>query len=291
MAARNSSFQLDRRVIYLLVFLALSVPLLARYSIRPARMVAAEKIFEAIETHPAEPRKLALVSMDFGPSTIAENGSQAEVVVEHLLRRRIPFAVVSLLAESANLLNEIPEKAARRLMQEYPGQRWQYGQDWVNLGYLAGGYIAIQSIAKADDLKTVFKKDVRGNNLADLPAISQVRSIRDVGMLVELTGSPGTFESYVQFFQTEDYRPIFAHGCTSIMTPQSYIYLDSGQLQGLFEGIAGAAWYSELLRERYPTRAVDNSALINTGLGVAHLVIIALVILGNVVGLVAGRAA
>ncbi len=282
-------FKLDRRVIYLLVFLALSIPLLARYSIRPAEMSAAGKIFDAIEGLQGGPQKIALVSLDFGPSTIAENGSQADVVIEHLLRRRIPFAVVSLLAESAKLLNDIPEKAARRLMQENPQERWQYGKDWVNLGYLAGGYIAIQSIAKADDIKTVFKKDVRGNNLSDLPAMAQVTSIEDIGLLIEITGSPGTFESYVQFFQTEKYRPIFVHGCTSIMTPQSYIYLDSGQLQGLFEGIAGAAWYSELLRERYPQRAVDNSALINTGLGVAHLVIIGLVILGNVIGLFARR--
>ncbi|NDC39540.1 MAG: hypothetical protein EBZ48_16130, partial [Proteobacteria bacterium] len=232
MARVKESLRLDRRVIYLLVLLALSVPLLAKYSIRPARMAAAGKLFDAIERFEGGPRKIALVSLDFGPSTIAENGSQADVVIEHLLRRRIPFAVVSLLAESAALLNEIPDKAARRLMRENPGQHWQYGTDWVNLGYLAGGYIAIQSMAKVDDLKTVFKKDVRGNNLADLPAIAQVQSIRDIGILVEITGSPGTFESYVQFFQTADYRPLFGHGCTSIMTPQSYIYLDSGQLHG-----------------------------------------------------------
>lgn len=289
MTAPKEKFRLDRRVIYLLVFLALSVPLLAKYSIRPARMAAAEKIFDAIEGFQGGPKKIALVSMDFGPSTIAENGSQAEVVIEHLMRRRIPFAVVSLLAESANLLNDIPERAAQRLMLENPGERWQYGNDWVNLGYMAGGYIAIQSMAKVDDLKTVFRKDVRGNNLTDLPAIAQVTSIKDIGFLLEFTGSPGTFEPYVQFFQTDDYRPIFGHGCTSIMTPQSYIYLDSGQLHGLFEGIAGAAWYSELLRERYPRRAVDTSALINTGLGVAHLVVIALVILGNLVGIFARR--
>lgn len=281
--------KLDRRVIYLLVLMALSVPLLLGYTVTPARMAAAEKLFSAVEGLPTDRSKIALVSMDFGPSTIAENGSQAEVVIEHLLRRRIPFAVVSLLPDSAALLNEIPEKVVRRLAAESPGERWQYGIDWVNLGFLAGGYIAVQSIPKADDLRDVFKKDVRGNSLYDLPVTRNLRSINDVGLLYEVTGSPGTFEAYVQFFQTNSYRPIFGHGCTSIMTPQSYIYLDSGQLHGLLEGIAGAAWYSELLRKSYPTRAVDTSLLINTGLGVAHLVIIALVILGNIVGLVAWR--
>ena len=286
----NFLVNLDRRFIYLAVLLALSVPLIAKYTIKPARMEAAEKLFDVVQKFDGGPDKIAFVAMDFGPSTIAENGSQAEVTIEHLLRRKIPFAVFSMLPESAAILNDMPERVAKRLMVENPGERYQYGNDWVNLGYLAGGFIAIQSIPKAEDLRALFKKDVRGNNLTDLPAFKQVKTLKNIGMLVEITGSVGVLETYLQFFQTEDYRPIFAHGCTSITTPQAYIYLDSGQLQALFEGIAGAAWYSELLKENFPGRAVDNSAVRNTALGVAHLVIIALVILGNIVGLIAGRA-
>jgi hypothetical protein len=48
------------------------------------------------------------------------------------------------------------------------------------------------------------------------------------------------------------------------------------------EGIAGAASYSAMLDRAFVGRAVDRSALMMTGIGVAHLVVIALVLLGNV---------
>ena len=83
----------------------------------------------------------------------------------------------------------------------------------------------------------------------------------------------------------------FAISCTSITIPEAFIYLDSGQIKGLLGGIAGAAWYSELLQQRYPDRQVDPSQLINTGLGVAHLIVIAFIVLGNIAAFMAKRAA
>ena len=274
---------LDRRIIYAFVFLALGTPLYFQYAIAPARMESAEKFYDLVDNIQGGPDKIAFLSLDFGPSTTAENRPQAEVVIEHLMRKRIPFAVVSQLAESAGLLEEIPEQVAKKLEIENKGQHWQYGRDWVNLGYMVGGFLQIQAMPNSDDLRAYFRKDVRGNNLTDLPAFNQVKTIKNIALVTEITGSVGTFEPYVQFFQTADYRPPLTHGCTSITTPQAYIYLDAGQLQGLLEGIAGAAWYSELLKRHYPARGIDDSAITNTSLGVAHLVIILLVLLGNVV--------
>lgn len=281
---------IDRRVIYLLVLLALSAPLLARYTLKPAAMNSADRLFEVVESVKKEPGHIAFVSLDFGPSTIAENGSQSQVVVEHLMRRRIPMILASQSPEAGPLLQTIPEQVAARLAKEYPGERWQYGRDWVNIGYLAGGYITIQSIPKAENILDFFKKDVRGNKLSDLEALKGVTSFEQISFLMEITSLVGTLDNYLQFFQTEKYRPVFGHACTSIAIPQAFIYLDSGQLSGLLEGIAGAAWYSERLKEKYPRREVDDSAIINTGLGVAHLVIIALVIIGNLVAFFGRRA-
>jgi hypothetical protein len=274
---------LDRRVIYVLVLIALSLPLIAKYALKPARMHSAEKLFDVVEALPTGAGSVAIVSLDFGPSTIAENGSQAQVILEHLMRRRVRFMLVSQSAEAGPMLKLIPEQVAARLSKEIPGEKWLYGKDWVNLGYLAGGYITIQSIPKAENLLEFFKKDVRGNSLTDLEVVKGITSFEQVSFLMQVTSLVGTLENYLQFFQTDKHRPIFGHGCTSIAIPQAFIYLDSGQISGLFEGIAGAAWYSELLKRKFPLRAVDDSALINTGLGVAHLVIIALVIMGNIV--------
>ena len=58
---------------------------------------------------------------------------------------------------------------------------------------------------------------------------------------------------------------------------------------GRIGGLAGAAWYSELMRRRYPERPADESLTLNTGLGVAQLVVIAFIVLGNAAGLLRRR--
>lgn len=278
--------KLDRRIIFALVALALSLPLIFEYSLTPARMNSADKAFKIVSELSVDEGQIAFLAFDFGPNTQAENLPQAEVMVEHLMRRRIPFVVYSLYVLAEPLLASIPEKVAARLAKEMPGEIWAYGKDWVNLGYKPGGFLIVQAIPKSENLIDLFKTDARGNNLSDLPALKGVKGLESIKLLAEFTGLVGMFDTYVQFFQRKDYRPLFIHGCTSITIPEAYIYMDSGQLNGLFEGIAGAAWYSELLKRQHHDRAKDSSELINTGLGVAHLVIIAMVLLGNFVALV-----
>ncbi len=277
---------LDRRIIFILVALALSLPLLFGYSLKPARMKSADKAFKIVSELQVNKGEIAFVALDFGPNTKAENMPQAEVLIEHLMRKRIPLALFSLYVLAEPLLVSIPEQVAARLSREMPGQIWEYGKDWVNLGYRPGAFLIIQAIPKSDNLVELFKTDARGNNLSDLPAFQGVRGLESIKLLGEFTGLVGMFDTYVQFFQKKEYRPLFVHGCTSITIPEAYIYMDSGQLNGLFEGIAGAAWYSELLRQEHSNRAKDNSELVNTGLGVAHVVIIVLVVLGNLIGLI-----
>lgn len=273
--------ELDRRWIYLLVFLAISFPLLRKYSVPPARMSAAEKVFEVVEQTQSQAGDVAFVAVDFGPGMAAEGLPQAEAVVEHLMRRRMPVVFMSLYVLAEPFLESIPQRVAERLAKEIPGETWEYGRDWVNLGYRAGGGLLLQSIPKSENLLELFKRDARGNNLSDLPALKDFRRLEQIKILGEFTGLQGMLDAYIQFFQKKGFQLKLVHGCTSIATPEAFVYLDSGQIVGLLEGIAGAAWYSELLKRRFPQRIPDNSGIINTGLGIAHLVIIFLIVVGN----------
>ncbi|MDC0358444.1 hypothetical protein OAO01_06475 [Oligoflexia bacterium] len=282
---------IDRRIIYLLVFLAIAIPLLLELSVKPARMKAAEKFFNLVEGLDVNASGVALLAFDFGPNTKAENEPQAEVILEHLMRRRIPVAIMTQYALAEGFLSSVPERVAKRLAREYPGEKWEYGQDWVNLGYRPGMALFIQALAKSENMLEDLGKDAYGSSLTDFEAFKSLKTLEDVKLLAEFTGLVGVFDVYVQFFQKEGYVPAFGHGCTSITIPEAYIYLDSGQLKGLLEGIAGAAWYSELLRNKYPAREADSALIANTALGVAHLVIIFLIIFGNLVALLVRRPA
>ena len=278
-----SLLALDRRIIYFLVLLSLSYPLLQRYSVPPAELAAANRLYDVVEKIDLKSSPgVAFVGVDWGPNTSAENGPQTEVVVEHLMRRRIPIVFMSLYQLADPFLVAIPERISRRLTEEMPGQVWEYGKDWVNLGYRPGVSLIMQSMAKSNDIRELFGKDVYGTALRDVPMLADIRTIRDIKFVMEVTGLVGVFDNYVQFFQSEGYRPSLGHGCTSITVPEAYIYLDSGQIVGLLEGIAGAAWYSELLRKQHSARAPDDAQLINTGLGIAQLVVLLLIVLGNV---------
>ncbi len=277
--------KIDRRVIYLFVFAALAWPLLTQWSVPAARMEAAEKLYNLIENTPVKSPDVAVVAFDFGPSLVAENGTQAEVVLEHLMRRRMPIALFSLYIQAEPFLKSIPDKVAARLMAEFPGERWEYGRDWINLGYRPNGMLMVQGLQKSQNIAELFGTDVRGNKLTESPIFQGVKTLENIKLLVEISGLVGMLDTYVAFFQKGSYRPAFGHGCTSITIPEAFIYLDSGQINGLLEGISGAAWYSTLLQRRYAARIPDRSGVMNTALGVAHGVILVLILIGNLSGL------
>ena len=273
--------RLDRRVIYLFILLSLSIPLIRKVSLPPAPMETAQAVFTVVDALEPKPGEIALISADWGPGTQAENKPQTAVIIEHLMRKRIPFAIMSIYQLAEPFLEETPRDVVARLEKENPGQHWEYGKDWVNLGFQPNGMLSIRSMAQTENLQDLLKTDFLGTPLADIPAMNGVKTIRNIPMVFQFTGLTGVFSTWIQFFQATDFRPVFIHGCTSITIPDAYIYYSSGQIKGFFEGIAGAAWYEKLLTDRDPQRESGTAIRINTSLAFAHLVIIGLIVLGN----------
>ncbi|MBI2192922.1 MAG: hypothetical protein HYU43_00835 [Armatimonadetes bacterium] len=280
--------KVDRRLVYLFVLLALTVPLLSDFGMHPARMETAQMAFDTVEGLPAGDGKMAWLAMDWGPSTRAENEPQTQVVMEHLMRRRIPFCTFSITYQAEPFMNSLPEKVAADLNRENEAQgvayRYEYGKDWCNIGYRPAATLFVRGLAKTKDVAGYIGVDARGTPVREIPCMSPVRTVRDFSLLAEFTGLVGAFQIWVQFFQTEDYVPKFIHGCTSITIPEAFIYLDSKQIQGLFEGVAGAAYYSKLIKgDRFdPVGHPDLATKFMMSLSLAHLVILGLIVVGNV---------
>lgn len=274
-----------RRLIYLAMIVAVSVPVLLGFSLPPSRLVSAERMYSVVDEMQVNPGEVAFVWLDFGPGTLAENEPQAQVLLEHLFRRRIPVVLLSQYQQAEAALQRIPKEVAESLEREMPGQRWAYGEAWVNAGFRPGGQIFIQALVNAPDLSKFLGRDVGGMPIAHYPNFSTIGGVEHVKLVGEITGLIGVLDNIIQFFQKGGYRPTLVHGCTSITIPEAYIFVDSGQLKGLLEGIAGAAWYSEVLKQHHPLS--DNSRLlvVNTALSSAHVVLIGLIVLGNIVAL------
>jgi hypothetical protein len=270
---------LARRLIYIAVILSVFIPLAFKFAIVPARLKSAEAIKSLVEKLP--PDSFGMLFFDFGPSTRAENEPQAEVILEHLLRRRVKVAIFTLLPLAEGFLKSVPERVIKRLEAEMPGERWEYGIDWINMGYRIGDSLFLQGLAKSENIPKYLGKDFSGLKVSDLGVFANVKTLRDIGIVGQFSGVVGIFDSYVQFLQQGGYIPTLIHGCTSITIPEAYIYLDSGQLKGILEGLSGAAWYSKLLKDTFEKREPDQALLSNTALGVSQLLVLILIALGN----------
>lgn len=274
--------RIDRRFIYLFVALSLAIPLKIDVALPPAHMKTADSFYQTLETLERRDDKIVLIAMDWGPSTQAENRPQTAVVLEHLLRKRIPFALISITPYAVPYLESLPQEIIQKIQTELPQEKWEYGVDWVNLGFQPGGTIMIQSFAKATDLHEVLRTDATGTPLSEIACFKKIKTLENISTLIEITGLVSAFNYWIQFFQSAEYRPAVLHGCTSITIPEAYIYYASKQIVGLHEGVAGAAWYEKLLSDHYPSRKTGEALKTNTSLAVGHTLILILILLGNI---------
>ena len=76
---------LDRRVIFLLIALAVIIPLIVHYttSIPPSLIV--QTLYDKVDG--MSPGAKILVSFDYGPSTVPENQPMANALVRHALEK------------------------------------------------------------------------------------------------------------------------------------------------------------------------------------------------------------
>lgn len=271
--------KVDRRIVYIFVVICLAIPLKKEWKMRPADMASATKFFDVVDRLDPENGQIAIVSADWGAGSVAESRPQTAVAIEHLMRRRVPFAIMTVYALGSPFIDKLPREIASELERENPGEHWSYGKDWVNIGYFPNGGLTIQGWSKSENLIEQIKTDAYGTPISEIPCMSKIRTKKDISLVLQFTSLVGTLSNWIQFFSGVP----LVHGCTSISVPEAHNYLAAKQIIGLHEGIAGAAWYETLLSEKYPQRKLDSKAIkINTSLSYAHILIIFFVVIGNI---------
>lgn len=259
---------LDRRWLYGGTVLVLLVPFVVAIPMPPGGATpATQGLYDRVETCPSD--KVVLVDSSWDMGSRAENQAQLECVVRHLCRRRVRFVVTSV-----GVTKFAPEFAARVIEPIAAKAGYVYGRDWANLGFVEarGGMGAVVD-GLCRDLHSVRPTDVKGTPVGELPLLDDVRSIQDVHLVYCITYAP--VPEWISFVKGQHGTPV-AFGSMSIMSPQYYTYLDSGQLCGMLAGNRGAAEYE----------ALDGHPSLGTRLIMAasfgNCVIIVAALLGNV---------
>lgn len=268
---------LDRRILYLLLAIVIAIPLVfpaISKTLPPPAITGPTRSFhqtvEDVAKNPASQNKIVILSCNFGAGTLAENLSQCEAVVRHLMMRKLKFAIFCFNDPQGRALGQ---QVVDKLSKEYD---YQYGRDYVNFGYRpAGAAIALLKTA-VNDLPGALGKDSKGTPIGDVPCMKNVKSVNDVSLIIELAAA-NTIEAWVGFFQRAGNKPIPTLYCpTSVMATEAMPMLDTGQLQGMLVGLKGASEY-ELLLE---TAGFASAA--SASLSLSHVLIILLILLGNI---------
>ena len=166
-----------------------------------------------------------------------------------------------------------------------------YGQDYVNLGFKSGGEGVIKVIVTA--LRGLYTTDSFGTPIDDIPMMQGVDNIQAMDLVINVSaGSAGTKE-WVQYAVTPYPNAIrLVAGCTGVQAPLLYPYIPQ-QLPGLLGAIKGAAEYEKLVNDKYggphpAGKYLEGQRRMGPQL-IAHVLMIALIIVGNIVFFVGRR--
>jgi hypothetical protein len=267
--------RIDRRIMYLLLAVVVIVPLIFPI-IRQKTEITPEvmKAYEAVEKLPTKdaPRKdykIAVISVFFGPGTMAENRPQMEALVRHFFRRGVPFGILPFDQAGTTLAYNKVDQIAKEMNKEY-------GKDWIAFSWQPIFDQTLQ--AMATNVPRTLGRDKRYNApLTDtkrFPIMEGIKTAGDFSMVVEVTPS-GTVPAWISYIGQTKKVPI-VYCPTGVMVPEGYNFLDAHQIVGMLPGLMGAARYEAALGEKgFATRAAGS-------LSTSHVLIIVLIILGNI---------
>lgn len=272
---------LDRRWIFLVMMWAVLVPIY--YIGVTGRMfpevpsALAQATFDEIESLDEGDR--ILFAFDFDPASEGELGPMATAFVKHAAEKHLRMYFMALWPVG---LQMIDETIARVIDRDFP--ELVYGEDYVNLGFKSGQEAVIKVIVT--NLRELYTTDARGTAVGDIPMMAGIENIQQMDLLVNISaGYPGTKE-WVQYAVTPyPDRIHMVAGATGVQAPLLYPYIPS-QLPGLLGAIKGAAEYEKLVTDAYGGPQPDPVYL--EGLRrmgpqlVAHLLIITLIVIANV---------
>lgn len=235
-----SLFNVDRRIVFVFVFLALLIPLLVPYAMpcKPARDVL--DMYNAIEAA-CKAGKPIFLSFEFDPTGAAEQEPMARCVLRHIFARGGKAVVMcksgGQLGEALHL--QILDDCALEYNKSY-------GEDYVYLPFKPGSTTLVINLGQS--LHNAWPKDYRGNDLTQLPLTSGIMRLADFDYVMIICSSLTTVVDWITYGQSP-YNLKMGFGVLGNVTPDVSNYVQSGQVVGLLGGLIGAAQYEQLIKD------------------------------------------
>ena len=264
--------EVERRIIFLFIGLAVSIPLLFNITFSEKATPIVKGIFDKMESLP-EGSKI-LISFDYGPSMAPEVEPMSNAFIRHALAKNHKVYIMGLWATGQSLGASAVQNIIKR---EFPDKI--NGVDYINIGYKAGNQGVLNVIIT--DFRKMYATDVDGVNLDSVVIFKGIRSLKDMDLMISVGGGFPGIKEWVLFAADPGNIPL-AGGSAAVSAPLLYPYYPR-QLIGLLGGIKGAAEYESELKKHYPRFAKMPTPGIKM-MGpqtLAHLVVMAFIVIGN----------
>jgi len=260
--------KLDRRWIFLLIFLACIIPfwIPTLFQQKFSTSKETQRVYDIINS--LDEGDPVFLDWAFDPTLQAELLPMVEQTIKQCfdkkLRVFIYYPYLTGIGLGENLLVNIKKEEKYKNMES--------GVDYIHLGYLPIG-IDMMIFSMYSDFKSTFGKEGR--------IFKGIKTFADIKYMMSYAGSAHP-ESYLLLQRRFGFR--MGAGVTAVIGPDFVPYLQTGQLDGMLFGLKGAAEY-ENLRINQGADKIKNSRA-NAGMAsltLSHLVMFLFIGLGNFV--------
>jgi hypothetical protein len=228
---------LDRRWIYIVVALAIIIPLMVPYNSDVVTTPPTENLYQLIDSYAGRSDRAILICFAHDAATMPELYPMEIALLRHCFERKIKVFTITFYAAGAPII----DFAINTVKEEYPDI--QSGVDYCNFGYKIMQMIT--ALGMGDNIATAIDTDAEGRKLANLPIMKNIVNYNEMNLIIETSGSSagGVWITYAR----SKFGANVAVGVTAVMAADEYPFLQSGQLIGMLTGLKGAAEYEKLV--------------------------------------------
>jgi hypothetical protein len=224
-----------------------------------------KKCYDLVES--LKPGDVVIIWHDNSPAPYIAHMAGGVAMINHMIMRGIKTIHVGLYPESVimNKIMTLPQ--VRTTMEKYG---YEYGKDYVNLGYIAGREAG--AAAFYANLKIV-TTDIYGTPVDQIPIMQGLKTVEDIKAVIVLSAITGPYHMRQAAMKYK--KPVIVIGMEGASA--SYIAdVEAGNMYSFIDGWSGAAQYEKLIGITGMGYAGVN------GLSVLYLCIALFVIVGNV---------
>lgn len=230
---------LDRRWIYLVVALSITIPLLIPFNSKTYVTEPTENLYKMIDSFANKSDKAILLSVMHDASTIAELLPMEVSILRHAFERNVKVFLLCFMPESAPII----DYAINIVKEDFP--HIQSGVHYLNFGYKPWGLFLPIVLGMGEDISEAVDTDSEGRKISSLPIMEDIRNYDDMNLIIDFSAS-GSVYSWITYARVR-FGANVAAGITAVMAADNYPYLQSGQLIGMLSGLKGAAEYEKLV--------------------------------------------